>query len=518
MIDPQNPHRGIGAIELSAREVDRDSEAGAYIYALLKNNAVPPVVITLEPGDDPNQEELDMMTQKWMQKHGKGQPAFISNGMKVEQMGYDLNKLAAETLADVPETRIAANFHVPPSVAGLNVGVKRSDYGDSAARKAFTEQTLMALWRSLASELLNGLKDDFNLPANFMIEFDLRNVGALQEQKKDRWERVTLAFNRSMLTRAEAKRELGMRAETWDDVYFVSLATEFVPAGKTVVRDAPPAPQKGERILGGKKGKAITAVLLRVRNEVAGRMKTGVDVFFSQLADQVVERAGKAAPRPPALRASPQMGERHLEGKTIRAEDLLEDGDWNKLEWLIKKYYVEVIQLSWEAWNVTLGVDLVFDLGDPAVTKVLKMAGAHVKEIKDTVLDAMKETLQYGSERGWSIDQIVRGDETQPGLRDVIDETYKDQARAIARSELGQAQNAATAERYKGAGVSKVEILDGGAEDSAPACDLANGQIWTLECFESHPLQHPNCSRCAAPYFEDGEAVSDWPYAFGERG
>jgi phage portal protein BeeE len=126
MIDPKNPQRGIGAIELSAREVDRDNEATSYIYALLKNNAVPPVVITLEPGDDPTQDEMDRMIQLWIQQHRSGQPAFITNGMKVEQMGYDLHKLAAETLADVPETRIAANFHVPPSVAGLNVGVKRS--------------------------------------------------------------------------------------------------------------------------------------------------------------------------------------------------------------------------------------------------------------------------------------------------------------------------------------------------------------------------------------------------------
>lgn len=51
MIDPQYPWRGIGAIELSAREVDKDSEATAYIYSLLKNNAVPPVVITMEEGD-----------------------------------------------------------------------------------------------------------------------------------------------------------------------------------------------------------------------------------------------------------------------------------------------------------------------------------------------------------------------------------------------------------------------------------------------------------------------------------
>jgi HK97 family phage portal protein len=505
MTDPLQPWKGIGAIELCAREVDKDNEATSYIFALLKNNAVPPVVITLEEGDDASQDEIDAMGLKWVQKHGQGQPAFISNGMKVEQMGFDLNKLAADILADIPETRIAANFHVPPSVAGLNVGVKRSDYGDAAARKAFTEQTLMSLWRLFASELLNGLKDEYpGTAANFVLQFDLRKVGALQEELSKRWERVTLAFNRSLLTRAEAKQELGMQPTNGDDVFFVSLASEFVPAGQAVVRGGDTPQKIKTRILDHQtKASAISQVLLRIRNGVAKRMTANVDVYFSQLADRVVSRVQKS---------------KAVKAELPSADELINAEDRKQLEALVKRFYVEVISLSWDTLNVALGVELAFDLGDPAVTRALRMAGAHVKEIEGTVMDAMKEALAYGSENGWSIDQLVRGDATQRGLRDIIDETYKNQSRAIARSELGQAQNAATAERYKDAGVQKVEILDGGADDSAPACDMANGQIWTVDLFEANSLQHPNCSRAAAPYFGDEDAVTSWPYGFGERG
>lgn len=515
MIDPQNPWKGIGAIELSAREVDRDTEATSYIFALLKNNAVPPVVITLEEGDDPTQDEKDVMALKWVQKHSSGQPAFITHGMKAEQMGYDLHKLAAETLADVPETRIAANFHVPPSVAGLNVGVKRSDYGDTAARKAYTEQTLMALWRSLASEMLNGLKDDYRVTDNFVLQFDVRNVGALQEQAKDKWLRITDAWNRSLLTRAEAKQELGMKPGKGDDVYFVSLASEFVPAGTAVIRTpAEPVirdpssvnseqPQdETQDMPGGKQKKSVTGgrMLQRIRTDVAKRMESAVDVYFSQLSDRVTERVGKSKKTLPS------------------AGDLITSDDRKKLEALIKRFFIEIIQLSWGTWNYSLGVELAFDLTDPAVTRALKLAGQHVQEIQSTLLEAMRAALTYGNENGWSIDQLVRGDEAQRGLRDIIDETYKNQARAIARSELGQAQNMASVERYRGAGLEKVEILDGGSDDSAPACQLANGQIWTVDLLEANLLQHPNCTRCPAPYFGDDEPVTSWPYPFGERG
>ena len=504
MIDPQNPWKGIGAIELSAREVDKDNEATSYIFALLKNNAVPPVVVTLEDGDDSTQEQIDAMGLKWVAKHSQGQPAFISAGMKVEQMGFDLNKLAAETLADIPETRIAANFHVPPSVAGLNVGVKRSDYGDTAARKAFTEQTLMALWRSLASELLNGLKDEYpGTPANFVLWFDTRVVGALQELEKDKRTSVNELWKSGLYTRAEAKLELGKKPLPGDDVYFVSLASEFVPAGVSVQRSDPLRPSdtspkwlaKTARNLGEEKAtQTIGRGLQRIRKDVGGRMAAMVDVYFSQLADRVIERAGKAF-----------SGELLAKADLPSANSLLNGDDRKKLEEIVKRFYVQVIELSWNHWNLALGVEKAFDLTDPAVTAVLEKAGTRVKEIHDTTMQALREALKYGNEQGWSIEQLVRGDENQPGIRSIVDETYKDRAKTIARTELGEAQNTATASRYNEAGVKAVEIFDNGGEDDDDECKIANGQIWSLKYFSAHTLEHPNCTRAAAPVFGEVE-------------
>ena len=525
MIDPQNPWKGIGAIELSAREVDKDNEATSYIFALLKNNAVPPVVVTLEDGDDSTQEQIDAMGLKWVAKHSQGQPAFISAGMKVEQMGFDLNKLAAETLADIPETRIAANFHVPPTVAGLNVGVKRSDYGDTAARKAFTEQTLMALWRSLASELLNGLKDEYpGTPANFVLWFDTRVVGALQELEKDKRTSVNELWKSGLYTRAEAKMELGKKALPGDDVYFVSLASEFVPAGEAVVRSEQSTVNSdqldGTSTASGKsirsplspkgmisaKSASVGRGLQRIRKDVGGRMAAMVDVYFSQLADRVTERLAVSGKQLALGGASTAASTPPLSAKDLpSAGALLNGDDRKKLEDIVKRFYVQVIELSWNHWNVALGVEKAFDLTDPAVTAVLEKAGTRVREIHDTTMQALRDALKYGNEQGWSIEQLVRGDENQPGIRSIVDETYKDRAKTIARTELGEAQNTATASRYNEAGVKAVEIFDNGGEDDDDECKIANGQIWSLKYFSAHTLEHPNCTRAAAPVFGDVE-------------
>jgi hypothetical protein len=235
-------------------------------------------------------------------------------------------------------------------------------------------------------------------------------------------------------------------------------------------------------------------------------MTQAVDVYFSQLADRVVERAGKAAPiglRPlPPNSESTNLGEER-KGDLPSAGELLNADDRKKLEALVKRFYVEVLQLSWDQWNYVLGVEKAFDLEDPIVSQLLKLAAQNVKDIDDTTMQEIRDALKYGNDNGWSIDQLVRGDENQLGVRTLVYETYKGRARTIARTELGDAQNAATVSRYREVGVKLVEILDNGATDDDEECQVANGQIWTLNYFDANRLEHPNCTRAATAVFDD---------------
>jgi hypothetical protein len=137
------------------------------------------------------------------------------------------------------------------------------------------------------------------------------------------------------------------------------------------------------------------------------------------------------------------------------------------------------------------------------------MAELRLSDIKDTTIQALTEALAYAAEHGWGVDKLMRGDPENgiPGLRDLVEETYKGRAETIARTELGEAQNAATAGRYAEAGVQKVVIMDNGLEDDDDACKIANGQIWSLAYFEDNFLEHPNCTRAAGAYF--GETAPD---------
>lgn len=513
MPNPKKPWRGMGGIEAASQEVDKDDEANAYIYALLKNNAVPPIVITLAEGDELTTETAKRLRKEWIQSHtgeNAGTPAFLEAGMTVNKLGFDLQQLAGEALSGVPEARIAACLRVPPVVAGLSVGLKRSDYGDQAARRAFTELTLAALWRNFASEIQNGMRDEAPVkPRNWRLQFNLSVVRALQDDESKLWERITSAFERSLLTRAEAKAKLGIEPKPGDEVYKVSLASEFVPVGEDVRRETgTEAPAKG--LQGGEtkaKPGRIAAALRKLRVRLAGKLEGALETYFEDLAEAVVERA-----RPPAPKgASPRLAaqNRGIKADLPSAEDLLTNEDSARLTGIIKRYYAVILEASWETWNTELGLTKAFDLTDPLVTEVLAGAGTQVKDIAQTTLEAVRSALQYASEQGWSVDQLVRGDAENGirGLREIVSEAYKDRARTIARTELGNAQNEAASKRYAAAGVEKVEILDNGSDDDDEECKIANGQIWSLEYFSSHTLEHPSCTRTAAAYF--GEKAPD---------
>jgi HK97 family phage portal protein len=494
MPDPLHPEKGMGAIMAAAREVDKDSEASAYIYALLKNNAVPPLAITLTENDELTPEKAKRLRKEWAASHtgeNAGTPAFLEAGMTIQKLGFDLQQLAGEALNAVPEARIAAAFRVPPVVAGLSVGLKRSDYGDQAARRAFTELTLSALWRSFSSELWSGMRDETpSKPANWMVQFNLRVVRALQDDETKVWERVTSAFERSLLTRAQAKIQLGIEPDAGDDVYKISLASEFVPVGETVSRAAPvPAPGKSIQEKGSEtKAKNSGSALRRIRAKMVPRMRKDLEKYYADLAESVV--AAATAQKDSAL-------------PTV--EDLLSGNTSDELGNVLKRYYAAIMQASWETWNTALGLELAFDLADPLVVKVLKMAELRLPDLKATTIEALSDALAYAAEQGWGVADLVRGDPENghPGLRDLVEETYKRRAETIARTELGEAQNAATASRYAKAGVEKVVIMDNGLEDDDDACKVANGQIWSLAYFEDNFLEHPNCTRAAGAYFGD---------------
>jgi HK97 family phage portal protein len=210
--DPIKPWQGMPPMFPVAREIDTDNELTSYLFSLLANDAVPRGLISVPPQKLLTKEEKDEFRNDWNRRHAGGKRGgigFLYGGMKYERVALNLAELALDALRGVPEARIASAFGVPPIIAGLPVGLARSTYSNyEEARKAFTQQTLVPHWRSLASELQADLAAEYD--DEVLVEFDLSHVAALAEDVNVRHSRTKEAYDSGIITLNEARSQFGL--------------------------------------------------------------------------------------------------------------------------------------------------------------------------------------------------------------------------------------------------------------------------------------------------------------------
>ena len=541
MVDPEQPWVGMGAVVASAKEVDTDTEATRYLFALLKNDAMPRVAITLPTSVDLTDAREKRLKAQWADRHGgdkRGGAAFLEHGMTLERISFNLAELAYEALKAVPEARIAANFRVPAIIAGLSTGLSRSTYSNyEEARKSWAEDTLVPLWVSFASELQQSLAVEYG---DIVLRFDTSQVQALQADIGELWTRIQGAWDSGLITRWDGRQILGLEVLDVDQVFKVQLSQFFVPRedeppppiepfdfddrdptsfaglskasvdGHVAAGDAPVwvvnhlAKQRGGRRAAGRQ---LAQALQIIRRSVAGRLEAKIDSFFLQLGEKVEARLGPTTPPTQEAEVEEQGADLTVSTKKLPAADkLLFPEDFDEMGEIMKQHTLELMMASWDIWNIGLGVTVNFDLFDPVVSAAINGAGQNItgldSDVYQSTLEKIEELLQHGNEEGWGPDQIARGDDETPGLRDVVTETYKNRGKTIARTELGEAQNLSTVGRYASVGVKEVLVLDNGQADADDECAQANGQIWSLKKARANPLAHPNCTRAFAPHFE----------------
>jgi len=510
MPDPMAPHKGLAPLLAVAREVDTDNEATRYLFSLLKNDAMPRLGLIVPPGVELTDDQFKRMKNQWNDEHGeekRGGVAVLEGGLDIKTIATNLKDLEFNALRRVPEARISGAFRVPAIIAQLYVGLERStlaNYGE--ARMQFAEDTLVPLWSNVADEVTADLLPDFAGRDDEVVEFDLNRVVALQARLKERRSFALDGFKSYGMTRNEFRAAAELPPDADGDVYVMPLSMVQVPAS---IKSATgrkmhlsPATAKLMAVKDKRRDQAQIIEMQRAeRRLVFGRMEADLERYFAELADRVVRRArefGKAlAPSPAPIGRG--------EAKDLPpADQLLTAADSAELGEILKRFTIELVNLSWGTWNAALGVEAAFDLNDPAVTELLADAGKRIKQISDTTLKAVQDLLQEGSDAGWSIDHLVRGDPATgtPGLRDIVLETYKGRAQTIARTELGNAQNKAAYHRFFGAGVTKVYVLDDGIGDEDEPCVAVNQSVKPIAWMKEHPLEHPNCTRAFAPEFE----------------
>lgn len=181
-----------------------------------------------------------------------------------------------------------------------------------------------------------------------------------------------------------------------------------------------------------------------------------------------------------------------------------EDEEQAILVGILDRRYTAILagvhELVAAAFPEQLGI--LFRLDDAAVRTFLQEAAERVVRIDETTRQAIREQLQEGQRRGYSIWQLAHGvpAEDYRGIGGLFRETWRHRAETVAVSELAWAQTLAALDRYEATGfISRVQILE--ATDTDEPCASRANQIVPLS---DRPMPlHPRCRVVVTPVVDE---------------
>lgn len=250
-IDPSNLREGLSKLKGLLREIWTDNEAAKFTSALLKNNAIPGLVIS--PDDTEVQltvEEGEAIEEKVKAKttgDGRGKTLVMLGKTKVDQFGFSPQQMDLSSLRNMSEERVTASLGVQAAVVGFGSGLQQTKVGATMRelRQLSWTNGVIPLQRIIAGEVGRALGEVFNVDS---VEFDNRNVQALRENEDTKAARVGRLYRDGVVLRSEARKAMGFESVPADDVYISNLANVFIPQGQVVEvsgnGDAPKAARK----------------------------------------------------------------------------------------------------------------------------------------------------------------------------------------------------------------------------------------------------------------------------------
>ncbi len=233
--NPLNAYFGQAPLRPAARAVSLDNAATDFVDTLLRNYAVPGVVI--KTASEVTQAVADVLKRKWKAAFSgarRGEPAVVQQGMDVQPLGMSLRDLEFPDLRAFSESRICAAMQVPPILVGAKVGLDRSTFTNYAeARKQLWEEGIFSLQRRFRDPVETRLLPEFSGTGRqrVTVRWDNSQVLALQEAESAKWERGVNALSHGGITVNDFRRLVGLDDDPAGDVFLLPRGSVPLPKG-----------------------------------------------------------------------------------------------------------------------------------------------------------------------------------------------------------------------------------------------------------------------------------------------
>lgn len=230
--NPLDDYYGLSPMSAAAVEVDQFNMSSKHNVNLLQNGARPSGAVVFKPQDDQGfavnltesqrQQLLTDMNNRFSGANNAGRPMLLEGDFDWKEMGMSPKDMDFLNLKHMSATDIALCFGVPSQLVGVPDSQTYSNVAE--ARLALYEETIIPHLRKLSSDLNEWLVPLFD--DRLTLEFDIDAIPALSERVKRTYENVTSAVREGIMTRNEAREQLGLEPKDGADDLYIS-ATLF---------------------------------------------------------------------------------------------------------------------------------------------------------------------------------------------------------------------------------------------------------------------------------------------------
>lgn len=524
-LDPYKPLSGRKILDPVLSEIYTDEEAAMFVAALVRNTAIPGIVI-MPDTEKVKVEDADATALKdnFKRKFGgdnRGEPLITNFAAKVFQMGFSPEQLQFKEVRRLPEERVAAQFQIAPVVAGLGAGLDKSTYNnyEQAERHSY-QSALIPAWSEFADEFTSQLLAEFTGGSNaeYRFEFDYSEVRALQESQDAVVTRTIKLWTTNAITRAELREANGYAFEAGrDEVFFTDTRPKAALPGS-----APVDPDKKAQYLlkaGDTEDNLNQALLMSQEagvKEAIDEMQGELEAMYRKLSEAAEAEANANLDRYNSESESARITQEAFKvvgiGFLIRAI-------WGGMGKGIEEDTVDTVSL-----RLAIAEATVWDAGNSNAVKALltSMAQSYETALAEQTRKAILEAIR-GAESGESIASIAKRVKSMVSGREMYPGIYKEgydaakeagateeqairagnskaaryRAKLIAETETRTYQNQVTLESYEKGGVQKVKVTDGdgcGWKDHSDP-DKAHNTTRLLTDARKYALAHPQCRR-----------------------
>lgn len=236
--DPGWRYYGQPPLRAAARATTLDNAATDFVDTMLRNHAMPAVVVETE--STITAELHARLKAMWNKAFGgieRGTPAFLQKGMRVHALGLNLTDLEFPDLRAVAETRVCMSFGVEPILVGAKIGLEHNAYKDyREARLSFWEEAMASAQRRFIEPVRKHLLPLYQGVGRRAVQAHWDNSGvlALREAEKDKWQRASDALAKGGITRNHFLRIVGLPEVPGGDVFLTPSGVLVSPADQSV--------------------------------------------------------------------------------------------------------------------------------------------------------------------------------------------------------------------------------------------------------------------------------------------